>query len=177
MSLTSAPAEAQVRVPVHEHGQARVPDGVRLIGVLAHNAAVAANWHAFHADVPEGFANYVYRYRDGEGGLVYVGMTSDAAYRAGEHWQTSDWWSWVMSVEYTRCHNRNEAFKLESKIRNEEHPLFTRRHGYVAIIAALDAEYMTNHVTGQCYCGQIDMLAEVGNPVVDSPQSARSGRI
>jgi hypothetical protein len=68
-------------------------------------------------------------------------MTSSATWRAGEHRSKSDWRSWVASVEYTRCHNRDEAFKLESKIRRDEHPMFTRTQGNSATLAELDGLY------------------------------------
>jgi hypothetical protein len=150
---------------------------VREVQQLVHDAAVAANWAAFHVGVPRGFANYVYRYRDGHGGLIYVGMTSAAVRRANVHWQTSDWWSWVMSAEYERCHNRDEAFQLESKIRNDEQPLFTRVSGLAELIAELDAKFMVNHVTGQCYCGQSELTSRIlkGTPIVESAQPDPSG--
>jgi hypothetical protein len=144
---------------------------------LAHNAAVYANWAAFHLGVPQGFASYVYRYRDGLGALLYVGMTSSARLRANGrkgHWQNSDWWSWVMSAEYTRCHSRDEAFQRETQIRREERPLFTRTSGYAAIIAELDRETMANHATGDCYC-RLTSLPLAGETVVESDQHDPSG--
>ena len=104
-------------------------DAVTQVQAMLHNASVEANWRAFHVGVPAGFANYVYRYLDGVGVLLYVGMTSSAARRADAHWRKSDWRSWVQVVEYTRCHDRDEAFKLESKIRREEKPLFLKTQG------------------------------------------------
>lgn len=132
--------------------QARVPELLTPQGMLArtHYASVYANWRAFHVGVPEGFAPYVYRYRDLVGNLIYVGMTSDATRRADEHLKDSDWTSWVASVEYHRCRSRNQAFRLETKIRNDERPLFVGRTGYAALMAELDAKYQTNHVTGVC---------------------------
>jgi len=157
-----------VSVPVPDGHAAEAREALR----LAHNAAVYANWAAFHVGVPQGFASYVYRYRDGLGALLYVGMTSAAKRRAEAHWQVSDWRSWVRSVQYVRCHNRDEAFQLESKIRREEQPLFTRLRGYSATIAELDREAMVNHVTGDCLCILTDMFT-TGETFVESEQHDR----
>jgi hypothetical protein len=134
--------------------QATMPDQKAPQGTPAriHDAAVNANWRAFHIGVPEGFASYVYRYRDFAGNLIYVGMTSNARTRAETHLEESDWVSWVASVEYQRCRSRGAAFKLETKIRNDERPLFVGRAGHAALIAELDAKYLVNHVTGACTC-------------------------
>lgn len=113
---------------------------------------------------------YVYRYHDADGALIYVGMTSNAARRAAWHWDHSDWRSWVMSAEYERCHSRDEAFRLETKIRKDEAPLFTRVTGYAAMIRELDARYLINHVTEQCYCNQLTEEILAGHSVVELPQ-------
>jgi hypothetical protein len=104
----------------------KAPDALAVARVQAmlHQSAVSANRAAFHVGVPADFASYVYRYLDGAGALVYVGMTSNATWRAGWHWDHSDWVSWGASVKYTRCHSRDEAFKLETKVRDDEQPLF-----------------------------------------------------
>jgi predicted GIY-YIG superfamily endonuclease len=142
----SVPALVTAEAPP---GALNRPAGAQM---LLHNAAVAANWRAFHVGVPEGFTAYVYRYRDLAGNLLYVGMTSNATRRAGMHLEDSDWTSWVASVEYRRCRSRDEAFKLESKIRNNERPLFVNQAGYAALMAELDARYQINHVAGTCDC-------------------------
>ena len=152
-----------------EHVGAR--SGVPEAQTLAHAAAVSANWRVFHVGVPPGFASYVYRYRDGGGGLLYVGMTSAARKRAAWHWENSDWRSWVMSAEYIRCHSRDEAFQLETKIRRDEEPLFVRVTGNAPMIAELDAKYLVNHVTGECSC----MLADAGPHVIESVEQDPSG--
>lgn len=117
-----------------------------------HSVAVAANWRAFHVGMPQGSDAYVYRYRDFAGNLIYVGMTENPAGRPGEHLKESDWTSWVASVEHQRCRSRAEGFKLETKIRNKERPLFVSRTGYAALMAKLDEKYQTNHVAGVCAC-------------------------
>jgi hypothetical protein len=177
----------RARVPEHEHAPepehapGHVPDPEarsaavpRVLG-FAHDNAIQLNWDAFHVGVPAGFGSYVYRYRDGDRGLIYVGMTNNAAARAtGDqgHYRRSDWWSWVMSAEYEWCRNRDEAFKLESKIRREELPTFVATSGYAQMIAELDREYMTNHVTGDCYCSKPSLTDAVlaGHPGVESGQ-------
>ena len=169
-----------VPVPVAGHGHSLclgVPVGSAVREALgaAHDAAVARNWRAFHVGVPQGFASYVYRYREGAGELLYVGMTSAAQRRAKAHWQTSDWWSWVMSAEYERCHSRDEAFQLETQARRDEHPLFTRIRGYAEMIAELDRETMANHVTGSCYCARLTGMSFDGETVVESRQPDPSG--
>jgi len=146
-----------------------------------HDAAVQANWRVFHTGIPAGFASYVYRYLDGAGLLLYVGMTSNARFRAGEHWDNSDWRPWVQAVIYTRCHNRDEAFRLESKIRHDERPLFTRLRGNAAVLEAMDREHPVNHVTGACLCNQPGLAGEIlsfaGTPVVEYRQHDPSGWI
>jgi len=39
-------------------------------------------------------------------------------------------------------------FQLESKIRRDEQPLFTRTHGNAAVLGEMDRLYPVNHVTG-----------------------------
>lgn len=58
-------------VPENEHARVRsfALHDVRQAQMRAHSAAVAASWAAFHVAVPQGFASYVYRYRDGGGVL------------------------------------------------------------------------------------------------------------
>ena len=136
---------------------------------FAHDSAIRLNWEAFHVGVPAGFASYVYCYRDGDGGLIYVGMTDNATARATGnqgHYRQSDWWSWVMSAEYRWCSNRDVAFKLESKIRREQRPTFVGTSGNAALIDELDRKYMVNHVTGNCYCHDPDLTdaVAVGQP-------------
>jgi predicted GIY-YIG superfamily endonuclease len=94
--------------------------------------------------------SYVYRYFDGGGNLLYVGMTSNAAQRARTHWKQSDWVSWVEDVAYKRTRNRAEAYKLESKIHREEEPVFIFTGGYAEFIKEQDAKARINHVTGAC---------------------------
>jgi hypothetical protein len=128
--------------------------------VMVHEEAVRENWRVFHEYPPAGYHHYVYLYFDLSESLLYVGMTSNAVKRALTHWKSSDWWSWVAGVEYRLCRNRDAAYKLESKIRREEGPLFTRtgldRHGrpglYADIIRELDSELRNNHVLGICDC-------------------------
>lgn len=147
------------------------------VQAMLHQAAVSANWAAFHVGVPTDFANYTYKYLDGTGALVYVGMTSNATWRAGEHWDQSDWVSWVARVEYTRCHNRDEAFKLETKIRKEEQPLFTTVRGNAALLAELDRLYPVNHVTGSCHCSTPELAGDIvdGYNVIETTQPDPSG--
>jgi hypothetical protein len=135
-----------------ELADSRIGDRPPVALADVHRAAVIANWRAFHIGIPEGFAPYVYRYRDFAGNLIYVGMTSNAAVRADTHLKESDWCSWVASVEYRRCRSRDDAFKLESRIRDVEHPLFVRVDGYAALMADVDATHRVNHVTGSCTC-------------------------
>ena len=156
----------------------KAPDMLAMARVQAmlHQAAVSANWAAFHVGVPADFASYVYTYLDGAGALVYVGMTSNATWRAGWHWDHSDWISWVDGVKYTRCHNRDEAFKLETKIRNDEQPLFTRTRGNAALLAELDRLHPLNHVTGSCHCSMPELAREVltGDVVIETGQTEPS---
>jgi hypothetical protein len=149
----------------------------RAVQALLHNASVEANWRAFHVGIPAGFASYVYRYLDGVGVLLYVGMTSSAARRADSHWRKSDWRSWVQAVEYTRCHTRDEAFKLESQIRRDEGPLFTRTQGNAAVLAEMDRAHPINHVTGACHCNLPGLTNEIlaGQAVIEYHQQDPSG--
>ena len=78
-------------------------------------------------------------------------MTSNAAKRALAHWHQSEWWSWVYSVEYHQCRNRDSAYKLETKLQRAAKPLFLWTGGYAKDIAELDAEF--------------------GNPVLGLPHS------
>lgn len=164
---------------ISEGDSVAAPDmlAVARVQAILHRAAVSANWAAFHVDIPADFANYAYRYLDGEGGLVYVGMTSNATWRAGEHWDNSDWVSWVAGVEYTWCRNRDEAFKLETKIRNDEQPLFTTVRGNAAVLSELDRLYPVNHVTGSCHCSMPDLARGVAidHNVIKSVQTDPSG--
>jgi predicted GIY-YIG superfamily endonuclease len=149
---------------------------VARVQAMLHKASVEANWRVFHVGVPAEFANYVYRYLDGVGVLLYVGMTSSAARRADAHWRKSDWRSWVQAVEYTRCHNRDEAFKLESKIRREERPLFAKTHRNAAVLAEMDRAHPINHVTGTCHCNLPELTKEIlANTVVEYYQQDPSG--
>jgi hypothetical protein len=146
------------------------------VQAMLHQAAVSANWAAFHVGVPADFASYVYKYLDGAGELMYVGMTSNATWRAVRHWDRSDWVSWVASVKYTRCHSRDEAFKLETRIRNDEQPLFTRTRGNAALLAELNRLYPVNHVIGSCHCNMPELAREVlANNVIETGQTDPSG--
>lgn len=127
-------------------------EAAALARVLHHEAAVRENWRVFHDYPPYGLDHYVYRYYDSAALPLYVGMTSNAAKRALRHWKQSDWWSWVAAVSYQRCPNRDAAFKLESKIRAEEKPLFRWTGGYADYIQELDEELKINHVLGYCGC-------------------------
>jgi hypothetical protein len=104
-------------------------------------------------------------------------MTSNATWRAGWHWDHSDWVSWVASVKYTRCRSRDEAFKLETKIRNDEQPLFTRTRSNAALLAELDRLHPVNHVTGSCHCNMPELARDVltGHAVIESDQTDPSG--
>ena len=150
---------------------------VARVQTMLHQAAVSANRAAFHVGVPADFASYVYTYLDGAGALVYVGMTSNATWRAGWHWDHSDWVSWVAGVKYTRCHSRDEAFKLETKIRNDEQPLFTRTRGNAVLLAEVDRLHPVNHVTGSCHCSMPELAREVlaGHAVIETDQTDPSG--
>jgi len=122
--------------------------------VTAHKDAVLKNWKVFHADPPTDKHSYAYRYFGGGGNLLYVGMTSNAVKRALAHWKSSVWWSWVEDVDYQRCRNRDAAYKLESKIRAEQKPLFEWTDGGNAaeVIRQLGEEFRNNHVLGICDC-------------------------
>src|SRR5262249_34524533 len=122
--------------------------------VMAHKDAVLRNWEVFHVCPPTDKHSYVYRYFDGNGNLIYVGMTSNAATRGLRHWKKSDWWSGGEDVDYHRCRNRDAAYKRESRIRAEEKPLFDWTHQANAkeFIPQLAEELRNNHVLGICDC-------------------------
>jgi hypothetical protein len=137
-------------------GDAELLAVVAIFRVQMHEDAILENWRVFHGYPPTDKHSYVYRYY-GAGGenLIYVGMTSNAVRRAvgsDGHWKKSEWWSWVDSVEYKRCRNRDAAYKLESKIRREEKPLWDWKGGHAETMRQIDEEFRFNHVLGICDC-------------------------
>lgn len=125
-------------------------EAVKAFVQMNHDEHVARNHWVFHNAAPADMHSYVYRYLDGAGNLLYVGMTSNAAQRARTHWKQSDWVSWVEHVTYKRTRNRDEAYKLESKIRREEDPVFRFTGGCAEIMKKQDAKLRINHVAGAC---------------------------
>ena len=89
---------------------------------------------------PTDMHSYVYRYLDGNGNLLYVGMTSNAAQRACTHWKQSDWVSWVEDVTYKRARNREEAYKLNPRYAVKRTQCLDLPGGYAEIIKEQDAK-------------------------------------
>lgn len=64
----------------------------------------------------------VYRFFDGTGCLLYVGVTARGAARVAEHGGT-DWWPDVASVTVEHFERKSQARSAESEAIKNEHPL------------------------------------------------------
>jgi predicted GIY-YIG superfamily endonuclease len=72
--------------------------------------------------------HYVYRLRDAEGSLLYVGCAVDPAKRLREHQSDQPWSDLIASQDVEGPYRRLEALRRETSAIRCEHPRFNVRH-------------------------------------------------
>jgi hypothetical protein len=68
----------------------------------------------------------VYRFFDGHGALLYVGISASAAGRLTAHAVDKPWFREVARAEFEHIHGRSAALERELEIIRAEHPLWNR---------------------------------------------------
>lgn len=71
----------------------------------------------------------LYRWYDSNGELLYVGISSNAAFRAVQHETTKAWWSETATCRVEHFADRLEAERAETEAIASENPRFNRAHG------------------------------------------------
>jgi hypothetical protein len=70
----------------------------------------------------------VYRYYDGRGALLYVGITSRGIKRNYEHNHTQDWWHFAATQTIEHYDRRDDAERRERELIREFRPPFNSAH-------------------------------------------------
>lgn len=70
----------------------------------------------------------LYRYYDGRGILLYVGITGRGATRNHEHNMSKAWWPFVLHQDVTHYHTRGEALDAERAAIRRFRPPFNTQH-------------------------------------------------
>lgn len=75
---------------------------------------------------------FLYRLRDANGALLYVGITTDRPTRMKQHQADKPWWSEVLGVEVVRltC-NRAQVEAIEKAVIKAECPIYNKTHNLV----------------------------------------------
>jgi hypothetical protein len=94
----------------------------------------------------------VYRYYDGDGALVYVGITARGVQRQNEHNAHAEWWPFVVRQEVEHYPSRDDAAARERELIQRFGPPFNKQHneGYEALKARYLAEVGPRVATGSC---------------------------
>lgn len=70
----------------------------------------------------------LYRYYDGDGELLYVGITTRGPQRQTEHNVSSEWWPYVRRQEVEHLPTRETALDRERDLIQRHRPPFNRQH-------------------------------------------------
>lgn len=87
----------------------------------------------------------LYRWRDEQYNLLYVGITYDVDRRQKKHASNSPWWVFTRRLEVEWLPNRLVAEELERKAIRREHPIFNRQHNDTPAARQRIAEYLQGH--------------------------------
>jgi len=68
--------------------------------------------------------NYLYRHFDGDGNLLYVGISINPFKRLDEHKHSSQWFDFVKNVTIEFFDNREEALRAETTAIAKEKPIY-----------------------------------------------------
>lgn len=68
----------------------------------------------------------LYRLYDGQGRLLYLGITHDTKQRWARHAHDQNWWHLVARKDVTWFDTRDEALAAEKRATSSEHPLYDR---------------------------------------------------
>lgn len=68
----------------------------------------------------------LYRHYDGNGRLLYVGISLSAINRMSNHKQTSGWSKLVATIKIERYNTRKEALDAEARAIQEENPPYNK---------------------------------------------------
>lgn len=79
------------------------------------------------ADSSFQWEHVVYRLRDDEGALLYVGITNDIRRRFSQHQKDSKWWSQVVACQVEFHPTRDAAADAEYEAIRDEFPLYNER--------------------------------------------------
>lgn len=72
----------------------------------------------------------LYRFVDGLGQLLYVGITKNPAARIRRHGQDQYWWEQVATIHLQRFGNRRQLRAMESYAIANEHPMYNIQGKY-----------------------------------------------
>jgi len=87
----------------------------------------------------------LYRHYDGEGQLLYVGISLSAVARLSAHKSRSGWYQDIARVEIENYESREEAEAAEVEAIQEERPLHNRSHnGYDSLIVDTFVRFARN---------------------------------
>ena len=92
----------------------------------------------------EGGLQYVYRLKDGEGNLLYVGVTGNVFKRKMQHARTQPWWSDVAETVVQCFDSREAAESAEALAIANENPLHNRKAPTPAALGKLAAAVTGN---------------------------------
>ena len=99
-------------------------------------------------------SDFLYRHYDGNGQLLYIGISLCAVARLAQHRQKSSWVDDIRLVKIERCSSRNDASRKELKAIQAESPLFNKK---MKIVEKIVFEIDISPPSGQspiCKCGK-----------------------
>ena len=74
-------------------------------------------------------SEFLYRLRNGDGDLLYVGITRDWPTRMKQHQADKPWWSDVLGVELVRMDcSRRQIEAIERAVIRAEQPTYNKQH-------------------------------------------------
>lgn len=100
-----------------------------------------------------------YRYLDGDGQVIYVGITTRGPHRQATHSQTAEWWPYATTQHLEHFPDRPAALRREKELIQLHRPPFNSQHnpGWEPIRAAyLERVSATAVRCGHCEGCQLD---------------------
>jgi predicted GIY-YIG superfamily endonuclease len=94
---------------------------------------------------PPGRRCALYRWRDEQGTLLYIGITHDVARRDAGHAAKSPWWCFAQRQSAEWFPNRADAETAEREAIRNEAPLFNRQHNDTPAARQRIGEYLGAH--------------------------------
>ncbi|MEX2421061.1 MAG: hypothetical protein WD670_04515 [Actinomycetota bacterium] len=105
----------------------------------------------------------VYRFYDGQGRLLYVGVTGRGLTRAREHSRSKEWWELVKSSTVEHLATTGEALERERELIRSLRPIYNVQHNGAGPAAALTRpqrrEVIVDEVGSGIYAGAHDVKA------------------